>query len=226
MIQASDVHTSTIRLVIVARHRLDGDALAALFSAHADFRVVCTTTSIAVAALVGGHRRPDVVLLDAELLGNDQFQSLNEVITQLGSTPILVLDDDLNNGRLAAVLAERSMGYFTRCAPFAELADGIHRLARGERVFEPQIGTRVHNTPHGWQLRRDPSGSDIGLLTPRELEVLKLIAQGNSVKDCAGLMALAPSTVDNHKSRLMKKLGVHKSLELTRLAIREGLVSA
>lgn len=62
-------------------------------------------------------------------------------------------------------------------------------------------------------------------MTPREIEVLKLVALGHSVKDCAELLDLAPSTVDNHKARLMKKLGVHKALDLTRLAIREGLVN-
>lgn len=87
------------------------------------------------------------------------------------------------------------------------------------------VGSHVHNAPHALPFYREPEGSDLDLLTPREMGVLKLIAQGNTVKHCAELLALAPSTVDNHKSRLMKKLGVHKSLDLTRLAIREGLVS-
>jgi DNA-binding NarL/FixJ family response regulator len=225
MIQASDAPLATIRLLIVTRHRLDGDALAALFSAHADFRVVCTTTSVTVASLVGRHRRPDVVLLDGSLINTNQTREIDAIVDQLGPSPILILDDELDNGRHASALRTRNMGYFTRCVPYPELADGLRRLAGGERAFSPAAGGLLHSPPHFKSIRSEPAGSELNLLTPRELEVLKLIAQGNTVKHCAELLALAPSTVDNHKSRLMKKLGVHKSLDLARLAIREGLVS-
>ena len=222
--KADNLHQSTIRLVLVTRHRLDGDALAALFHAHADFRVLCTTTSTKVAAVVGRHRRPDVVILDGALVGQDNGQNIGSLVHQLGEIPVLLLDEDVNNGHLADVLAAPNAGYFTRSTPFAELADGIRRLAKGERVFDPAVKNRIHHTPHGWQFRRDQDASHLSLLTPREFEVLRLIAQGHSVKRCAELLDLAPSTVDNHKARLMKKLGIHKSLDLTRLAIREGLV--
>jgi DNA-binding NarL/FixJ family response regulator len=225
MIRSDSSHPITIRLVVVTCHRLDGDALAALFHAHADFRVLCTTTSIKVAAVVGRHRRPDVVLLDAGLITQFDGQSFSALVAQLGEVPILVLDDDVNNGRLAAVLNVPCVGYFTRGVPFPELAAGIRRLVGGERAFDPAVKSRIHQTPHGWQFRHNENGSHLAMLTPREIEVLKLIALGHSVKHCAELLDLAPSTIDNHKARLMKKLGIHKALDLTRLAIREGLVN-
>jgi len=225
MIKSDNSHPVTIRLVVVTRHRLDGDALAALFHAHADFRVLCTTTSIKVASVVGRHRRPEVVLLDADVIAQHDGQSFASVVGQLGEMPILLLDDDVNNGRLAAVLNSPRVGYFTRCAPFPELAAGIRRLVGGERVFDPAVKSRIHQTTHGWQFRRDSHVSHLAILTPREIEVLKLIAMGHSVVHCAELLELAPSTVDNHKARLMKKLGVHKAIDLMRLAIREGFVN-
>jgi len=215
---------STVRLVIVTRHRLDGDALAALFHAHENFRVLCTTTSIRVATVVGQHRHPDAVVLDGGLIGDDHNCNSISLLHQFQKIPILVLDDDVHNGRLATMLDLSHVGYFTRRAPFAELAEGIRRLVKGERVFDPAVRGRIHETPHGWQLRRDQDAAHLGLLTPREIEVLRLIAQGHTVKRCAEVLELAPSTVDNHKARLMKKLGIHKSLDLTRLALREGLV--
>jgi DNA-binding NarL/FixJ family response regulator len=72
--------------------------------------------------------------------------------------------------------------------------------------------------------RRARSPSLLNLLTERQIQVMRLIASGMSVKDTADSLGLAPSTVDNHKSRLMKRLDIHKSSELTRLAIREGLI--
>jgi DNA-binding NarL/FixJ family response regulator len=223
--QSDKSHSTTIRLLVVTRYRLDGEALTALFHAHADFRVLCTTTSTKVASAVGRHRRPDVVLLDAGLIAQQDDQSVATLVAQLGEMPILLLDEDVNNGRLAAVLHVSCAGYYTRGSAFSELAAGIRRLAGGECVFDPAVTSRIHQTPHGWQFRRDVKGSRLALLTPREMEVLKLIAMGHSVKRCAELLDLAPSTVDNHKARLMKKLGVHKALDLTRLAVREGLVT-
>jgi len=215
---------ATIRLVIVTRHQLDGDALAALFHAQPDFRVLCTTTDIKVASAVGRHRSPDVVLLDAGLLASGGLQGVASIVEQLGATPILLLDDEINQARLAAALTVPHVGYFTRSAPFSELAQGVHSLVKGERVFDSLVQSRIHQTSQGWQFRHDQHRSPLANLTPRELEVLRLIALGNTVKECAEILELSPSTVDNHKSRLMKKLGVHKSLDLTRLAIREGLV--
>jgi DNA-binding NarL/FixJ family response regulator len=224
MIRLDNTHSETIRLVIVARRRLDGDALSALFSAHADFRVLCTATSVKVASVVSRHRRPDVVLLDAGML-NSGGVSFANVATQLGGVPILLLDEEVNNGRLAEIMNTLAVGYFTRHAQFSDLAAGIRSLVQGERAFGTSVHSRIHLTPRGWQFRRDENGSHLAILTPREMEVLKLVASGHSVKICAELLDLAPSTIDNHKARLMKKLGIHKALDLTRLAIREGLVT-
>lgn len=231
MIQASEISVARIRLAIVMRHCLDGDALAALFSTRTDFFVVCTTTSLTVASLVNRHRRPNVVVLDSTLVNceyaesDSQLEGLDAALGKLAPTPVLVLEENLHNGHFASARQMQNVGYCFRSASFSDLTEAILRLTFKKHAngFAPE--STAHNAPHAWQPRPEPAGSDLGLLTPREMEVLKLIAQGNTVKHCAELLALAPSTVDNHKSRLMKKLGVHKSLELTRLAIRAGLVS-
>lgn len=214
----------TLRLVVVTRHRLDGDALAALLHDHADVRVLCTTTSTNVATVVCRHRRPDVVVIEASLVDNDARHSIHSLIRQMGEIPVLLLDDELNRGRLAAVLDIPHLGYFTRDTPPAELVDGIRKLVRGDRVIDPAVQNQVVETGDGFRLRHETHSSPLANLTAREMEVLRLIALGNTVKDCAEILDLAPSTVDNHKARLMKKLGIHKSLDLTRLAIREGLI--
>lgn len=218
-------YTAAIRLIILARHRLDCDALAALFQAHCEFRVLCTTTSVKVAPEIVRHRRPDLVILDAGLIAQQEEQNLGILIEQFHQVPFMVLDDEVNNGGLTSVLSKADVGYFTRHDPFEELADGIRSLVNGRPAYGPQASKCIQQTRHGWQLRKDASEAPLSTLTPREMEVLKLVALGHSIKHCAEVMALAPSTVDNHKARLMKKLGVHKSLDLTRLAIREGLVS-
>ena len=220
------VHFAAVRLVLIARRRLDCDALAALFREHSGFRVLCTTSSIKVAAEIALHRRPDLLVLDGDLISRSEDCSFFSVDgATLDHIPVLVLDDDVNNGRLAWVLKTSNASYFTRGTPFPELAAAVPRLAAGERVFDPAVVSRIEQTPRGWQFCANGHSTPITTLTPREVEVLTLVALGHSIKHCAQVLSLAPSTVDNHKARLMKKLGVHKSHELTRLAIREGLVS-
>lgn len=218
-------HTAAIRLVLIAQRRLDCDALAALFQAHANFRMLCTTTSLKVASEIVRHRRPDLLIMDGELISQRSEERFDAVIAQFDPVPVMVLDDDINIGRLAAMLNSPRTGYFTRHIPFEELARGICRLVSGERAFAPVVLDRLQQTSNGWQLRKDERETPLSSLTPREVEVLRRVALGHSIKHCAEVLELAPSTVDNHKARLMKKLGVHKSLDLTRLAIREGLVS-
>jgi DNA-binding NarL/FixJ family response regulator len=225
MLKQDQADHPTIRLVVVTRRRLDGEALAALFQSHTHFRVLCTTTSLLVASTVGRHRRPDVMLLDGGLFGPPSSESAATLVKQFGEIPVMVLDEEVDYALLAAITKVPRSGYFTRTAPFPELADGIRRLLRGENAFESTVAERVHHTPHGWRFRQEPDENRSARLTPREIEVWKLIAQGYSVKRCAEVLELAPSTVDNHKSHLMKKLGVHKALDLTRLAIRDGLVT-
>jgi two-component system NarL family response regulator len=225
MSDSDHVHQATIDLVVVTRRRLDGEALAALFQSHAHFRVLCATTSIKVASNIVRHRRPDVMLLDGDLFGQSDGETISSLVQQVGEVPVIVLDEEVDARRLATLMNVPRVGYFTRTAPFPELVDGVHRLLRGESAFESTIAERVHQTPHGWRLRHDPDSKHSTRLTPREIEVWKLIAQGHSVKRCAELLHLAPSTVDNHKSHLMKKLEVHRALELARLAIRDGLIS-
>jgi DNA-binding NarL/FixJ family response regulator len=216
---------ATLRLLVVTRYRLDGEALAALFHAHTEFRVLSATTSLDVAATVCRHRRPDVVVMGADLIDGLSCRDLRSFVRPLGDVPILVLDAEVHEGRLSAVLELPVAGYFTRGASHPELVEGVRRLARGERSFESGIESYVLRSSAGRRFCHAPHASPLGTLTSREMEVLRLTALGNTVKACAEILKLAPSTVDNHKSRLMKKLGVHKSLDLTRLAIREGLIS-
>lgn len=216
---------TTIRLVVALRHQLCSDAFSALLQAHSGFHVVCTTNSTKVATEVGQLRNPDAVLLDAAFVDRADGSRLSKLCSQFGESRILVLDDAVNVGRLAAVLEVPEVGYFTRNAPFSDLAAAIRRMVAGERVFDPSVRSRIRQTARGWEFQRELGGPQLSTLTRRELDVLKLIAMGHSVKRCAEILDLAPSTIDNHKSRMMKKLGVHKSLDLTRLALREGLVS-
>jgi DNA-binding NarL/FixJ family response regulator len=215
---------AAIRVVVITGRRLDGEAFAALLSASDKFQVLFTTADTDVALELCRHERPQVMLCDAQLADRDTWHAVVSFLRQEQSIPVLLLDDELNLGRLAAALQLPAMGYYTRNAPFWEVAGGLRRLAQGERAFEIIVRERLVKSSQGWRIRHTRGSSPLDRLTPREKQVMRLIALGRSVRDCAQILSLAQSTVDNHKSRMMKKLGLRKCQDLTRLAIREGLI--
>lgn len=215
---------AAIRVAVLAGHHLDGESLAALLRASPEFCVLCSTTSPEYALSTCRYALAQVLVCDATWADGDVWADVTALVRHVQTVPVLLLDDEVNLGRLAAALSVPAMGYFTRSASFSELANGLRRLAAGERIFQAILHDHLKRTSRGWKLLRTQRLSPLGLLTPRETEVMRLVALGKSVRDCARILALAQSTVDNHKARMMKKLGLRKSQDLTRLAIREGLI--
>ncbi len=214
-----------IRVMLLLANSLDCDALAALFAEQERIEVVETLSNIEVGMAHCRRLMPQVLIIDPQmaLMGIQQMAAL---IQQCYVRHAIILDDRLHEGRLAAILKMPAVSYMTRCAGFSALVTATIQVAtRGERVFDPGVMNRMHRTPRGWRLDQAHDQPSVASLTSRELDVMKLLACGRSVRDCAEQLKLAESTIDNHKSRLMKKLQVHKAAELTRLAIRDGLIA-
>lgn len=168
---------------------------------------------------------PDVVLYGF----NSDNAAIADVAKLQASFPrakVLVLDDNANDGRALMTLRTDARGYLTTAQPAAEIIAAVRKAAVGERVFAPEIAARLTVTPDGIRLKGPEGEGPLTGLTPREREVMTYLSLGYTVKQAASTLGLRPSTVDNHKTRLMKKLNVHKTVELTRLAFRYGLVGA
>ncbi len=168
--------------------------------------------------------RPMLLVLDP----STQHDAVKEGVAFLRedlTNHLLLLDSRPLEATLAAILSEHKTSYFSRLAPSNSLVTGIAEiLNKGKRVFDPVFAGRLRRTDSGYKLDYTDSERSISLLTEREKEVMRLLAQGRTVKECGAILRIAESTAENHKSRLMKKLGVHKSAELTLQAIRCGLI--
>ncbi len=214
---------TAVKLVVIARHRLDCDALASLLNSRREYQVVCATTSVDHALAVCQRRHPHVIVVDASLVGREIDYDVATLLPQRGQAAVLLLDHAPHHRRLSYALKLPVVGYFTRDVGGEELIEAVDNLAAGRSAFDVGVSDVVQQTSEGWRLR-EKQRSELSSLTGREIEVLRLIALGNTVRECAEKMQLAPSTVDNHKSRLMKKLGLHKTTELVRFAVREGVI--
>lgn len=210
-----------LSLLIVADQVLLREGLLSLADSAGEFRAVGTRAENVVGALHACH--PEVALIDVSTLPNHGQTLLRSVQSHAPPVRVLILDDVVRPLRLAAVVKARVWGYWTKRASFAELSDAILRIAGGATSFCGEAQQYlVCNNGHV-RFRPTADAKPVARLSPRETQVLAMLAGGLTVHQCADRLTLSPSTVDNHKTRMMKKLGVHKTADLVRLAVSQGI---
>jgi DNA-binding NarL/FixJ family response regulator len=213
----------SIKVAIVDRQRVFADALVFRLQNEAGIEVVSSTGEIAQAAALVIASHPDVVILDAELPEGLAFKIAAEIRSRLESAKILFLSHAAADLLIDQALRLRADGILLRDEPLRNLVDGIRSAASGQATFSPGIGERIafDSAQQQFRLRVDPP---ISGLTERQIEILRHLARGDSVKAVARKLFLSPKSVDNQKFRIMSKLGVRDKVSLALYAVREGLI--
>lgn len=140
------------------------------------------------------------------------------------NTQFIFLDDSIREGVIVEILPHR-VSYLTRQMSSHELVASLNEIAaKKARIFDPAIRDRLRQRNSVWQLVHRDSEPSLALLTAKERGVLKLIAMGLSIAECGEQLGVTASTVDDHKTNIMRKLDLHKITHLARFAIRHGLV--
>lgn len=198
------------------------EALTALLQRELDFEVIGTSTDSD-----DGFRRiidlkPDLVLCDVELPGRGAFTMAEEVLSRLPALNLVFFTDYVTDVFLDQTLRVNARGYLLKCERSARIVEALRAASRGERCFSPEVLERMDYNPtvQKYLVR---SHSYLLTLTNRQLEVLRHLARGESVKEVAKSMVLSERAIESHKYRIMQKLGIHDRVELARYAIREGL---
>ncbi len=211
------------RLLIVDRHALLCQSLQGLFLRMSIVEAVAVATTAEKGRHTAASFVPHVVLLGAwvDPCRGFDFEPLAKACRP--ETGIIFLDDTLRRWHVREALRYDLGGYWTKQDDLEALVDGVRRVAAGQTSFCPAVQRQLIQTKEGWVL---PPEGDTALdqLTDRQRETLVGLAEGHSVRECARRMGISESTVDNHKSLMMKKLGIHKVSQLVRLAYQEGLL--
>jgi len=218
-----DDFVTKIKVLLVDDQPLVRTALTELLQGSERIEIVASAGDIQEALRSAAEFRPDVVLLDV-LSNEDAFEGALDISTCCPDIKIIMMDDGPNDANARDALRIDAQGYLTKLQSFSQFVAAVCDVARGQRVFTPEIARRLVLSIDGLQLPVSESSNPLARLTPRELDVVVCLAAGKSVKQCAESLGIGPSTVGNHKSRLMKKLGVHKTIELVHLVIRAGLL--
>lgn len=174
----------------------------------------------AVAAIPAAD--PDVVLLDVHLPGGGGAEVIRRVLAVRPSTRFLALSVSDAPEDVIAVIRAGARGYLTKSVSGAELAEAVERVAAGDAVFSPRLAGFVLDAFAGsLPLPTDP---ELDQLTPRERDVLRLIARGYAYKEVARRLSLSVKTVETHVSSVLRKLQLSSRYELTRWATERRIV--
>lgn len=209
-----------IRILIADDHGVLRAGLRALLDAEPDLQVAGEATNGPETLRLAGELRPDVILLDVSMPGVGGI----EVARQLGETwpgaRVLILTVHEDKQLLQKAIQAGALGYITKRAIKSELINAIHAVWRGDMYIHPTM-TRalLKDTPP------TPSTGDdlVEPLTPREIQVLRLIAQGHTNSQTAEILCISARTVESHRANIMDKLGARGRVELVRYAMKHGL---
>jgi DNA-binding NarL/FixJ family response regulator len=185
---------------------------------------VATTGDECAATDLLSQHRPDAMLVDVTLDARGAFRLLKRVRSMDGAPRVIAIDERLHVAHVREALRLGAVAYHTRQESLAVAANAIRLVVAGESSFCPDLAGRIVCDPDGLRLATPFRYTPFETLTQRELDVLLSIAGGATVRQCAEHLNLSASTVDNHKTRLMRKLDVHRTVDLVRMAIREGLI--
>ena len=208
---------SPIRVLIVDDHAVVRSGLKSFFSAYEDLDCVAEASSGEIAVAVCEQVMPDVVLMDLVMPGMDGAEATETIRARCPQVQVIALtshkDEDLVQGALEA----GAIGYLLKDISADELAKAIRAAHAGQPTLSPEAARVLIKTT----TRKPAVGSD---LTPRELEVLTLLVQGQSNPEIARELVVSRSTVKFHVSSILQKLGVKSRTEAVAFAIQQKLV--
>jgi DNA-binding NarL/FixJ family response regulator len=168
------------------------------------------------------RQRPHVVLLDIDMPGLDPFEAIQELQGVCPEVRVIILSAFVRDHYIDLAWRAGAWGYLAKSDAPDEIIKGIRDVTRGDVAFSPSVRARTASRRAG--APAPTMRSRLEEVTPRELQILRLIAKGRSRNEIADELFLSPLTVDNHRKALMRKLGIHDRVELARFAIAEGLV--
>ena len=167
---------------------------------------------------------PDIVLMDIDMPGLEAFKAAQTIMEASPKTRVVFLSAFSNDRYIERVLQLGAAGYLSKAEHASTIAESLRTVAQGGVCYSPQIRERIVIDESGASLESG-SRTRASLLTTRELEILRYVAQGLSHREIADAASVRPKTVDNHVSNIMNKLRIHDRVELALFAVREGIAS-
>lgn len=212
-----------IRVLLTDDHTLFRQGLRTLLEGEPDIEVAGEAANAADAVALAEQLRPDVVLMDIGMTGMSSFEATRQIRKERPETKVLFLSMYDDEDYLAESVEIGASGYILKESPAEQLLSAIREVYRGGNYLSPRLLTRLVDD-FRMQSRSPMRQPRFGTLTKREREIMKLLAEGKSVKEIATGYDLSVKTVEAHKFNLMRKLDIHNKAQLVQYAIQKKII--
>jgi DNA-binding NarL/FixJ family response regulator len=215
--------TDVVRVVVADDHEIVRDGFARLLATQSDFAVVGTAVDGAGAIQVCRETAPDVVLMDVRMPGVDGIEATRQLARPGGPRVLILTTFDLDEYVFDALAAGAS-GFLLKDVTAERLFDAVRVVAAGEALLAPTVTRRLIGEFTSRYRAAEPTPPRLSALTPRETQVLRLVAEGLSNAEIAGRLVVTEETVKTHVSRVLNKLSLRDRTQAVVTAYETGLV--
>ncbi len=207
-----------IRIFVADDHPVVRQGLRAFLESRDGFEVVGEADDTERTVARVAELAPDIVLMDLVMPGAGGVAAIRRIRDRLPETRVIVLTSFASDDQVIPAVQAGAAGYLLKDVEPSGLEAAIRLVHRGEALLDPQIAQRVMD-----EVARPSTSGDLGALTPRELEVLRLLARGLSNRQLAEELVVSEKTVKTHVSSILMKLGVRDRTQAALVAVRSGL---
>jgi DNA-binding NarL/FixJ family response regulator len=206
-------------VVLADDHTVVRDGLRVLLEAHADIRVIGDAANGRQAVRLALQLHPDVVIMDIAMPEMNGIEATQQIHDMSPATQVLILSMHSTTEHIFRALQAGARGYLLKDSAGAEVVEAVRAVHAGRRYLSQKIASAVLDDYISERHRASPLDS----LSPRERQILQLVAEGKSSAEAAAMLFLSPKTVDTYRSRMMQKLGIGDLPGLVKFAIQHGV---
>ena len=213
-----------IRILLADDHTVMRRGLRLLLEQQADFQVVGEADDGRQAVELAATLHPSVAVLDIGMPLLNGIEATRQIIAADPAIAVVVLSMHSDESYVLRALKAGAKAYLLKNSAEADLIQAVHAVAGGKSFFSPAIG-RTLLEDYMRQVAKKEVEDSYDLLTPREKEILQLVAEGKTNKEVANILKLSLYTVESHRGNILEKLNLHSVPELILYAVRKGIIS-
>jgi two-component system response regulator NreC len=213
-----------IRILLADDHKLMRGGLRVLLEQQGDLMVVGEASDGREAVALATSLKPDVLVMDIGMPNLNGIEAAGQITQSQPRIALVMLSMHSDESYVLRALKAGAKGYLLKDSAESDLIRAVHAVADGKSFFSPAV-SKVLLDDYVRKLKRSGTEDPYDLLTPREREVLQLVAEGKSNKDVAQLLNLSVYTIETHRANIMEKLNLHGVPELILYAVRKGIIS-
>ena len=210
-----------IKVLIAEDHKIVREGICALLNKEADIKVVAEAEDGATAVRLARELLPDVVVMDIGLPNLNGIEATRQIVAGVPGVKVIALSMHSDRRYILEMLKAGAKAYLLKDCAFEELVQAVRDVKRNKVYLSQKITETMINEQI---LLTQEESSVFTLLSDRERQVLQLIAEGKTMKEIAHSLKVSVKTAETYRQRIMEKLNMHSVAELTRYAIREGLI--